>query len=130
MLCFFTGFVFLSTLRSVNLLSCISMNTEECKVRSQIVNVNGDNPVFYPYSVKRSKCSGTCNNINNPLAKMCIPDAVKNVTVKVFNLVSGTNETRRIEWNESVNVKIDLTVGFVIINSGGMKINAGMNANN
>ena len=105
MLCFFTGFVFLSTLRSVNLLSCISMNTEECKVRSQIVNVNGDNPVFYPYSVKRSKCSGTCNNINNPLVKMCIPDAVKNVNVKVFNLVSGTNETRRIEWNETCKCK-------------------------
>ena len=45
---FFTGLVFLSTLTSVTVLNCISMNNRECKVRSQIVNVNGNNPVFFP----------------------------------------------------------------------------------
>ena len=94
---FHTGLAFLSTLSKVNLLSCISMNNQECKVRPQIVNVNGDDPVFFPYSVKTSKCKGSCNNINNPLAKLCVPDVVKNLNVKVFNLVSGVNETRRIE---------------------------------
>ena len=64
--CFFTGLAFLSTLTSVNLLSCISMNNQECKVRPQIVNVNSDEPVFYPFSIKTSKCSGSCNNINDP----------------------------------------------------------------
>ena len=68
--CFFTGLVLLSTLTGINSLSCISMNNQECKVRPQIVNVNGDDPVFFPYSVKTSKCSGSCNNINNPLAKL------------------------------------------------------------
>ena len=68
--CFFTGLAFLSTLMSVNSLSCISMNNQECKVRPQIVNVNGDDPVFFPFSIKTSKCSGSCNNINNPLAKL------------------------------------------------------------
>ena len=94
---FHTGLAFLSTLSKVNLLSCISMNNQECKVRPQIVNVNGDDPVFFPYRVKTSKCNGSCNNINNPPAKLCVPDAVKNLNVKVFNLVSGVNETRRIE---------------------------------
>ena len=82
---------------SVNLLSCISMNNQECKVRPQIVNVNEDDPVFFPFSIKTSKCSGSCNNITNPCAKLCVPDAVKNLNVKVFNLMSGTNKTRRIE---------------------------------
>ena len=50
--CFFTGLAFLSTLADVNSLSCISMNNHECKVRPQIVNVNGDDPVFFPYSLK------------------------------------------------------------------------------
>ena len=96
-MCFFTRLVFLSTLTSINLLSCISMNNQECKVRPQIVNVNGDDPVFFPYSVKTRKCNGSCNNINNPLAKLYVPDVVKNLNVKAFNLVSGVNETRRIE---------------------------------
>ena len=90
--CFFTGLAFLSTLTSVNLLSCISMNNQECKVRPQIVNVNGDDPVFFPFSIKTSKCSGSCNNINNPCTKLCVPDVVKNF--KVFNLVSANNEAR------------------------------------
>ena len=42
--CFFTGLTFLSALRSVNMLSRISMNNQECKVRPQIVNVNEDDP--------------------------------------------------------------------------------------
>ena len=67
----------LSTLTSANSLNCISMNNQECKKRPQIVNVNSDEPVFYPFSIKTSKCSGSCNNINNPCAKICVPDVVK-----------------------------------------------------
>ena len=68
---FFRGLVFLSTLTSVNLLSCISMNNQACKVRPQIVNVNEDDPLLFAYSVKTSKCSGSCNNINNPHKIVC-----------------------------------------------------------
>ena len=82
---------------STNQLSCISMNNQECKVRPEIINVNSDEPVFYPFSIKTSKCSGSCNNINDPYAKMCVPNVVKMLNVKVFNLMSRTNETRYIE---------------------------------
>ena len=71
------------------------MNNQECKVRPEIVNSN--EPVFYPISIKTSKCSGSCKNINDPYAKMCVPDVVKNLNVKVFNLMSRTNETRQLE---------------------------------
>ena len=87
---FFTGFEILS---GANLLSalistplkCVSMNNQECKVRPEIVNVNSDEPVFYPFSIKTSKCSGSCNNINDPYGKMCVPDVVKSLNVKVFS---------------------------------------------
>ena len=103
-------FLGLTILSSVNLLAiiplkCISTTNQECKVRPQIVNVNSDEPVFYPFGVKTSKCSGSCNNINDPYSKMCVPDVVKNLNVKVFNIMSRTNETRHIEWHETcVNV--------------------------
>ena len=87
------------------MLSCISMNNQECKVRPQIANFNGYDPVFFPYSIKTSKRSGSCNNINNLLAKLCVPDVVKNLKVKMLNLVSGNNETRRIEWYETCKCK-------------------------
>ena len=53
------------------------MTNQERKVRPQIVNVNSNEPVFYPFSIKTSKCSGSCNNINDPYGKMCVPDVVK-----------------------------------------------------
>ena len=58
-------------------LKCISVTNQECKVRPKIVNVNSDEPVFYHFSIKPSKCSGTCNDINDPCAKIRIPDVVK-----------------------------------------------------
>ena len=73
---------------------CISMIDQECKVRPQIVNLNSDEPVFFPFSIKTSKCSGSCNNINDPYVKMCVPDVVKNLNVKVFHLMSRTNKTK------------------------------------
>ena len=77
------------------------MNNQECKIRPEIVNVNSDESVFYTFSIKTSKCSDSCKNINDPYAKMCVPDIVKNLNIKVFNLMSRTNETRRIEWQET-----------------------------
>ena len=89
-------------------LSCISMNNQECKVRPKIVNVNSNETVFYPFSIKTSKCSGSCNNINDPYAKICVPDIVKDLNVKVFNLMSRTNETRHIKWHETCKCKYRL----------------------
>ena len=93
---FFVGLTILSSFTNVNPLSCISMNNQEGKTRPQVFNVNGDEPVFFPFSIKTSSCSGSCNNINHPYANICAPDVVKNLNVKVFHLMSRTNETRLI----------------------------------
>ena len=62
----------------------ISMNNQPCKARPEIVNVKSDNPIFYSFSVKTSKSSGNYNNINDPYAKICIFDVVKDLIVKVL----------------------------------------------
>ena len=68
---FYIGSLLLSSLVSSTSLNCISMKNQECKVRPEIVNVNSNEPVFYPFSIKTSKCRGSCNNINDPYAKIC-----------------------------------------------------------
>ena len=60
---------------------------------------------FFLFSIKTSTCSGSCNNINNRCAKLCVLHVVKNLKLKVFNPVTGTNETRRIEWHETCKCK-------------------------
>ena len=86
--------------------------------------------MFFLFSIKTSKCSGSCNNINHPYAKICVPDVVKNFNVKGFNLMSRTNETRYIEWQETCKCECKFGVNFVIINNVGMMINVGVNAKN
>ena len=84
------------------------MNNEARKVRPEIINVNSNGPIFYPFSIKTSKCSASCNNINDPYAKICAPDVVKDLNIKVFNLMSRTNETRPIKWHETSKCKCRL----------------------
>ena len=68
----FTRLLFLSSLLSATPLSCISMINQAFKVRPEIINVNSNEPVFYPFSIKTIKYTGTCNNINDPYAKVCV----------------------------------------------------------
>ena len=107
---FFTGLAFLSRLVSTTPLICISMINQACEVRPEIINLNSNEPLFYPFSIKTSKCSGSCNNINDPNAKMCVPDAVKDLNVKVFNLMSRSNETRHKKWHETCKCECRLDV--------------------
>ena len=112
---FFIGLTILSNFTNVIplkaiLLNCISMKNQEYKIRPQVININSNNPIFYPFSIKINKCSGNCNNINNPYAKICVPDIIKNSNVKVFNLMSRTNGTRFIEWHEKYKRESKLDV--------------------
>ena len=112
---FLTGLIILSSVNPLNAiplnatpLKYVSMTNQECKVRPQIVNVKSDESVFYPFGVKTSKCNGSFNNIDDPYAKMCVLDVVKNLNVKVFNLMSRTNKTRHVEWHETCKCKCRL----------------------
>ena len=104
---FFIGLTVLSHFTNAILLSCIPMKNQESKTRPQVVNANSNNPIFDPFSNKTSKCSGNCNNINNPYAKICAPDVIKDLNVEVFNLMSRTNEARFIKWHETCKCKVD-----------------------
>ena len=58
----------------VNSLRYVSMSNWECTIRPEIININRNEPSFHPYSIKINKCKGSCNNINDPYSKMCVPD--------------------------------------------------------
>ena len=77
-------------------LKCVSVNNQQCRIRTEIININSNEPSFYPYSIQVNKCSGSCNDINDLYAKLCVVVA-KNINVKVLNLISGTNEKRHMK---------------------------------
>ena len=110
---FLTAITFINfNLSNVISLECVSMNNQECKIRSGIININTNEPLFYPYNIKINKCKGSCNTINYPCAKISVPNEIKNTNVKVFNLMSRTNETRHIKWHKTCKCKCRLDTNF------------------
>ena len=61
----------------------LNLKLLKCRVREEIINVNSNEPSFYPHRIEINKCSGSCNDINDPYAKLCVPDDVKNTNVSV-----------------------------------------------
>ena len=80
---------------TANSLNCISLKHQECKV---VVN---NKYMSFPYKINVNRCIGSCNNINNPYSKVRIPDIIKNVIVKMLDLINLENTTRPIEFHES-----------------------------
>ena len=77
--------------------------------RPKIIQTNANELVFYPLSIKVNKCGGDCNTINDPMAKLCVPNVVKDMNIKVFNMLSRINETRKIVWRETCKCICRLT---------------------
>ena len=53
--CFFTAMTFFN-LSNVNSLECVSMNNHEYKIRTEIIHLDNNEPIFYPYSIKINRC--------------------------------------------------------------------------
>ena len=106
------------------------MNNQECKVRPKTVDVSSNSPIFYHFSVKINRCSGNCNSINDPYAKICVPDILSNLNVKVFKLMSRINETRSIKSRETCKCICRLNKIIYNNNKDGIKINVDVNIKN
>ena len=71
------------------------------KTKILYVNEGVGEALFYLYNVLVNKCSGSCNTLDNPMAKLCVPGIVKRVNMQVFNFLMRLNETRNVLWHES-----------------------------
>ena len=87
----------------VNALECVSVINQKCMPRPKILHVNEGvgEALFYPYNVLVNKCSESCDTINNPMSKICVPKTIKNVNMQVYNFLMNVNETRNVLWHES-----------------------------
>ena len=75
-------------------IKCASLNNHLCKAKPTLVNLNSSETLFYPFTVSVNKRVGSCNTIDDPYARVCVPIKAKNMTIKISNLMPGVNETR------------------------------------
>ena len=84
-------------------LECVSVVNQKWIPRPKILDVNEGigEALFYPDNVLVNKCSGNCNTLDNPMAKLCVPNVIKRVNMQVYNFLMRLNETRNVLWHES-----------------------------
>ena len=93
----------LFSILKVEALECVSVVNQKCMPRPKILDVNEGvgEALFYPYNALVNKCSGNCNTLDNPMAKLCVPNTIKRINMKVYNFLMRLNETRNVLWHES-----------------------------
>ena len=74
------------------------LKNQECFVRKVIV---GNDYVTFPYKIKVNKCIGSCSDKDDPYFKVCLPNSVKNISVKSFDLLSRENGMKSISFHKS-----------------------------
>ena len=84
-------------------LECMSVVNQKCILRPEILDVNEGigEALFYTYNVLVNKCSGSCNTLDDPMSRICVPNIIKNVNVKAYKFLMRLNETRNVLWHES-----------------------------
>ena len=84
-------------------LECVSVINQKCMPRPKILDINEGigEALFYPYNVLVNKRSGSCNTLDDPMSKICVPNIIKNVNMKVYNFLMRLNETRNVLQHES-----------------------------
>ena len=93
----------LFSILKVKTLECVSVINQKCMARPKMLDVNEDvgEALFCPYNVLVNKCSGSCNTLDNPMAKLYVPNIIKRINMKVYNFLMRLNETRNVLWHES-----------------------------
>ena len=90
---------------SKGLAKCVLINHWPCQARPILVNINLNQILYHPFTASIDKCRGSYSTIDSPYPRVCVPDKVKNMNVRVSNLMSGANETRFLVQHESCECK-------------------------
>ena len=91
------------------LVKCVPLNNRPCQARRPLVNINSNETLFYSFTVTINKSGGSRNTIDYPDVRACFSDRVKNINVKVHNLVSRVNETKSLVGHELCKCKCVLS---------------------
>ena len=79
---------------------CLLLKDQECAAR-KVISDNGF--MTFPYKIGVDRCIGSCNDKDNPFLKFCLPDSIKNISVKSFDLISQRLVFKNISFHKTCN---------------------------
>ena len=110
-------------------IKCVSLNNQLCQARPTLVNINFNQPHFYPLTVTANKCSESCNAIDDRYAQIWVPNKVKSMNLEVFNLMSNVNEARFLVQHKLCKCKCGLNES-IYNTKHGIIMNVGVSVKN
>ena len=66
-------------------IKCIPLNSQPCLVRGTVIDLNLDQVYYCQFVISMSMCDGSCNTLHDPFGRICLPNKVEDVKLKVFN---------------------------------------------
>ena len=76
----------------------LSLKNQESTVRKVIID---NDYITFPYKIVVDRCIGSCNGKNNRYYKICLPDSIKNISVKSLDLTSQILVLKNISFHKT-----------------------------
>ena len=111
----FTGLV-----NGSNHAKCVSLSSQKCSIQPTLIDSHSNeyNQEFhnYPVAVKLDRCVGSCNALNDLPNKVRFPNKSEHLNIRVFNMITGKNESKVLTKDISWKCKFKLMEENVISN--------------
>ena len=65
-------------------------------IRAMLIDLNPDELHYYPFVVSLDRSDGSCINVEDSFGRICIPNKMEGVNLKVFNIIIGINESKAL----------------------------------
>ena len=77
-------------------IKCISLNNQSCLVRPTLIDLNPGELYYHPVTITPNRCDGSCNTTKDPFGRICIPNKMEDVNLKVLEMIKGITESKTL----------------------------------
>ena len=96
-------------------------------LRPTLVDLSIDELHYYPFIISMNRCDGSCNTVEDPSGRICVPNKMEDLNLKVLNMINGINQLKVIA---KVSLDVNLMVGNVTRGKNGTMITVSVSEKN
>ena len=98
-----------SIVKASNHAKCVSLSNQKCEIQPTLINLDANEYSqefrYYPFLVKLDRCFGSYDTLNDVCNKASILNKTKNLNLSVFNMITSTNESKKLTNHVSCKCK-------------------------
>ena len=98
-----------SIVNASNHTKCVSLSNQKCEIQPTLINLNPSEYSqefrHYPFLVKLDRSLRSYDTLNDKRNKISIPNKTKNLNLSVFNMITSTNESKKLMNHVSCKCK-------------------------